>query len=366
VGVDSGGSFTKIVYFRPLSPPNLPSYVLRDQELPKELPGLHPDPNLEIIDKGTLKFIKIPRHKSHDFMDFVQQTNLHSQFKIERLNITGGGAFRLAHELTQKLQIIVEPLSETEMLVKGLNYLLENDLSNEVYTVDATTKEKSFGVLDHVKEDYFPYILVNIRSGVSILKINSKDSFERISGSTLGGGTFWALCRLLTNAKTYDQVQQLSDARNVDLYVGDIYGYDSTAPGYTKLGLSPDVIASSFGKVAIQEEIPELRSEDILRSLMFMIANNISQIAHLNAKIHNVERIIFAGGFLADNLYLLSRFSYALHFWSEEKMQALFLRHDGYLGALGAMLYKKDKINSFEPTLSKQDELVGDGMKKSD
>jgi len=280
-----------------------------------------------------------------------KKTNLHSQFKIDRLHITGGGAFRLATELQQKLQIIVEPLSETEMLVHGLNYLLEYDLANEIYTVDAVTKEKSFGVLDHIKGDIFPYLLVNIGSGVSILKILSKTSFERISGSTLGGGTFWALCRLLTNATTYDQVRELSqkgknnengDARNVDLFVGDIYGYDSSAPGYSKLGLSPDIIASSFGKVAIQEELEELRSEDVVRSLMFMFANNISQVAHLNAKLHNTERIIFAGGFLADNLYLLSRFSYALNFWSEGKMKPFFLRHDGYLGALGAMLHKRE------------------------
>jgi len=140
----------------------------------------------------------------------------------------------------------------------------------------------------------------------------------------------------------YGNSVKKGDARNVDLYVGDIYGYDSSAPGYAKLGLSPDIIASSFGKVAIQEELPELRSEDVVRSLIFMFANNICQVAYLNAKLHNIERIIFAGGFLADNLYLLSRFSYALHFWSEGKIQPFFLRHDGYLGALGAMLHKRD------------------------
>jgi len=98
------------------------------------------------------------------------------------------------------------------MLVRGLNYLMENDLANEVYTVDSVTKEKKFGISEHVR-DFFPYLLVNIGSGVSILKILSMNSFERISGSTLGGGTFWALCRLLTNATSYDQVRELSQKR---------------------------------------------------------------------------------------------------------------------------------------------------------
>jgi len=48
-------------------------------------------------------------------------------------------------------------------------------------------------------------------------------------------------------------------------------------------------------------------------------------------------------------MYLLGRFTYALNFWSEGKMEALFLRHDGYLGALGAMLHKKKKENGVLP-----------------
>jgi len=259
------------------------------------------------------------------------------------LGITGGGAYRLANEVKEKLKITVEPLGEMEMIVNGINFLMEKDLSNEVYTVDASTKEQKFGVLDHIKDSLFPYLLVNIGSGVSILKVTGDNSFQRVSGSTLGGGTFWALCRLLAKTYTYEQAQELSakgDAKNVDLFVGDIYGYDTSAPGYNKLGLSPEVIASSFGKVAIQEEVPDVRPEDMVRSLMFMIANNITQIAYLCAKLHNTDRIVFTGGFLAGNFYLMSRFSFALQFWSEAKIQALFLRHDGYLGALGAMLHR--------------------------
>lgn len=41
----------------------------------------------------------------------------------------------------------------------------------------------------------YPYLVVNIGSGVSILKVNSASSFERVSGSSIGGGTYWGLCR---------------------------------------------------------------------------------------------------------------------------------------------------------------------------
>lgn len=50
----------------------------------------------------------------------------------------------------------------------------------------------------------FPCLLVNIGSGVSIIKIDDYGKFERISGTSLGGGTLWGLLSLLTGAKSFD------------------------------------------------------------------------------------------------------------------------------------------------------------------
>ena len=70
------------------------------------------------------------------------------------------------------------------------------------------------------------------------------------------------------------------------------------------------------------------------------IINNISQIAHLEANKHELSRIIFAGGFVASNPYVWTRFAYAVEFWSKGTMRANFLSHDGYLGALGCLMSK--------------------------
>ena len=51
---------------------------------------------------------------------------------------------------------------------------------------------------------------MNIGSGVSLLKVDSETASERISGSSLGGGTFWGLCRLLTRVKNFDEMLELS------------------------------------------------------------------------------------------------------------------------------------------------------------
>jgi bifunctional damage-control phosphatase, subfamily II, fusion protein len=88
---------------------------------------------------------------------------------------------------------------------------------------------------------------------VSFVKVDGEGVFERISGTNLGGGTFWGLCRLLTRVRSFDKMLQLSsqgDSRKVDMLVGDIYG----GKDYQAIGLSADTIASSFGKVVSQEK----------------------------------------------------------------------------------------------------------------
>ena len=99
-------------------------------------------------------------------------------------------------------------LDEMRSLVDGLNFLLkhveqecfylpldEDDIrhpsiptklqAQPVYVNFRTTSEQ---------QPVFPYMLVNIGTGVSILKVNADGSYERISGSGLGGGTYWGRC----------------------------------------------------------------------------------------------------------------------------------------------------------------------------
>lgn len=73
----------------------------------------------------------------------------------------------------------------------------------------------------------FPYLVVNIGSGVSILKVSSPNKFERVSGSSLGGGTYWGLCRLLTRCASFEDVLDIAeqgDSTEIDMLVRDIYG----------------------------------------------------------------------------------------------------------------------------------------------
>ena len=44
--------------------------------------------------------------------------------------------------------------------------------------------------------ELYPFLLVNIGSGVSILEVRDLFDFSRVSGSALGGSTYWGLCKV--------------------------------------------------------------------------------------------------------------------------------------------------------------------------
>lgn len=258
---------------------------------------------------------------------------------------TGGGAHKYFDRLRRELGVEVRREEEMECLVLGLGFVLE--VPNEVFwfsdeLVQAISHPHAppfeMPILPDPSEPLprpspnppkynllfdskpgpvqFPFLLVNIGSGVSMLKVDDYDKFERISGTSLGGGTLWGLLSLLTGAKSFDEMLSLADKGDnsaVDMLVGDIYGQD-----YQKIGLKSSTIASSFGKVFRQESLGEdapvvdrkeqstsggaaldappctdvppideedrrkrFKAEDISRSLLYAISNNIGQIAYV-------------------------------------------------------------------------------------
>jgi type II pantothenate kinase len=73
----------------------------------------------------------------------------------------------------------------------------------------------------------FPKLLVSIGSGVSIIKVNDFNSYERVAGTMIGGGTLLGLANLLTGINDFDHIIELSQKGNhaeIDMLVKDIYG----------------------------------------------------------------------------------------------------------------------------------------------
>ena len=214
------------------------------------------------------------------------------------------------------------------------------------------------------RADVYPYLLVNIGSGVSMIKVSGPRQFERVGGTSLGGGTFWGILSLLTGARTFDEMLSMAeqgDNSGVDMLVGDIYGTD-----YGKIGLKSTTIASTFGKVFKMKRVAERNAEDgeglsngdqakaedniarfkigdMARSLLYAISNNIGQIAYLQSEKHGLQHIYFGGSFIRGHTQTMNTLSYAIKFWSKGQKQAYFLRHEGYLGSVGAFLKRQPR-----------------------
>lgn len=140
---------------------------------------------------------------------------------------TGGGAIKYAQLLREKLGAEPTKMDEIECVVRGCNFLL-NHIPDEAFSFQK--EEDDFKRVFHPnsKTGEFPYLLVNIGSGVSIICIHGNGKWERVGGTAMGGGTFWGLGRLLTGVANFDELLAMAEAgsrEGVDTLVKDIYGF---------------------------------------------------------------------------------------------------------------------------------------------
>ena len=145
---------------------------------------------------------------------------------------TGGGAHRFYEALGRELLVEVRREDEMACLIEGLRFITL--IPNEVYyfsdelihsvshphqpllhpqpqppqpmPLERPSPDPPKYAVTFVEHPVpqLPCLLVNIGSGVSIVKVDEDGSFERVSGTSLGGGTLWGLLSLLTPATTFD------------------------------------------------------------------------------------------------------------------------------------------------------------------
>ncbi|MCL7046901.1 hypothetical protein MKW94_021321 [Papaver nudicaule] len=352
LALDIGGSLIKLIYFS-----RHEDHLVDDKRKKtlKERLGLSNGSRRSYpILGGRLHFVKFETRKINECLDFIHSKQLHRGGIDPRgwsseapnndnavIKATGGGAYRFTDLFKERLGVSLDKEDEMDCLVAGANFLLKA-IRHEAFT--HMEGQKEFVQID--QNDLFPYLLVNIGSGVSMIKVDGDGSFERVSGTNVGGGTYWGLGKLLTKCKSFDELLELSqrgDNKVIDMLVGDIYG----GMDYSKIGLSASTIASSFGKtISENKELEDYSPEDISLSLLRMISYNIGQIAYLNALRFGLKRIFFGGFFIRGHAYTMDTISFAVHFWSQGAAKAMFLRHEGFLGALGAfMSYEKHGLD---------------------
>ncbi|XP_061868924.1 4'-phosphopantetheine phosphatase isoform X2 [Colius striatus] len=333
--IDIGGSLTKLAYYSTVQ-----HKVARVRSFDHSGKDIENEPLYEISVQeeitARLHFIKFENTYIETCLDFIKDHLVNTETKV--IKATGGGAYKFKDLIEKKLGLKVDKEDVMTCLIKGCNFVLRN-IPHEVFAYQKDSDTEFRFQTNH--PNIFPYLLVNIGSGVSIVKVETEDKFEWIGGSSIGGGTFWGLGALLTKTKKFDELLQLASKgqhTNVDMLVKDVYG-----GAYQTLGLSGNLIASSFGKSTTADK--EFSKEDMAKSLLHMISNDIGQLACLHAKLHNLDKIYFGGFFIRGHPVTMRTITYSINFFSKGEVQALFLRHEGYLGAIGAFLKGAEQDN---------------------
>ncbi|CDW82638.1 pantothenate kinase mitochondrial [Stylonychia lemnae] len=199
--------------------------------------------------------------------------------------------------------------------------------------IETKPKQQYFSL----KDDLYPYLLVNMRSGATFTRVDSKDSHTRLCGTSIGGSFCWGILRLLNyfdNPTEAVIAASKGDSSKVDMSVGEIYGQD-----YSSRGLPAKMIASSFGRLKDynQEQIQQVSKEDISRSLLTMTAVNILIFSNMIVKLHNLKKVVWIGVHV-DLLEYMQMSEQAFSMLAKEQSHLIFPRYHSFLGSLGLLL----------------------------
>lgn len=174
-------------------------------------------------------------------------------------------------------------------------YSLPHKDFRNIYLLGNIKSDPKEQIFYSIRENFYPYLLVNLRSGTNFLRVDSPTQYKRVIGTSIGAGTFIGISKLLFEGNDLSDALLAGlkgDSRNIDMSVGDIYGSN-----YDKIGLPAEVVASSFGKIKdyTPEQIKDLKKEDISLSILNMIMFNTLTIAHLVSQIEKIDKIVMIG-----------------------------------------------------------------------
>lgn len=191
--------------------------------------------------RGTFHFLRCETSALPAAMALVEASGWHHE--IREMCATGGGAQKYAGMVRERLGVTLVPGDELGCLVRGMAFLLAS-APDECYVLLKRTAvprplpcTSAASVASSLSASSpfggsgaaacFPYLVVNVGSGVSVMLVSSEREWRRVSGSSIGGGTYYGLCHLLTGLTSFDEMlaqSEMGDNMTVDLTVGDIYG----------------------------------------------------------------------------------------------------------------------------------------------
>lgn len=366
VGIDIGGTLAKIVVVAHAcciseTISRFPSALLTQDKFSDSENDIQPrDLCLDEVDCVDMSFamFSFTSRNIEPIIEFLKFLFQASKTVPRFINVTGGGALKFQSELrTGFPQTHFSKVDEMDAIAIGFSFLVRR--ANSAFLFDSQSQKRTPVPLDEVSAP-FPLLLVNIGSGVSMILIKGPADFKRVQGSPIGGGTVVGLGKALFQAKSFEEIMELSmvgDSSNVDLSVGELLG----APPNDEFW-NINTLAASLAKLNTLS-LGSISRSDLAQSIVRMVSYNIGYIAYLVSCLHNVNRIYFSGKYVNKHIPTMEAIAYAVKFYENwkpppcalethapepgspltlgyfgRKCEVRFLHQEGYVGAIGALL----------------------------
>lgn len=277
---------------------------------------------IRLENNNVLLLSQFPVESLDCVIDFLIANNLVGKDTV--IYATGGGSYKYDTKIQERLpQCKYQRQEEGQCFVDGTKHM--HQVSNSVIKYNV---ERLFTQIVTLERTY-PYFIVNIGSGISIVKVISEDSFERVTGTSIGGGTVYGLANSIMDLDSFDDLMAQCDIGTNCV--------DSFEHGHLSDNPHPWGLKASFG--AYQGDA---RHEDSARSIADMVSYNIGQIAYLVAKLHGVKRLFFTGFYTSNYRVTMDATAAAIDFMAksnkEEPMEVLVPLFGSYAGVLGCFL----------------------------
>lgn len=234
IGIDVGGSTTKIVGFR------------------------EGDSGRELITPFLVRATDPITSIYGAFGRFTSQNNL-SLDEIDKVMVTGVGATHMQQPIYN-----LKCQSVPEFSAVGLGGLYLSGLDEA--------------------------IIVSMGTGTAIVhakKNGKKTKIDYLGGTGVGGGTLLGLVRKMTGVETIEHIEELckdGDLNNIDLRVKDI----SKNAKYT--GVNEDLTAANFGKVSDMAT-----NADLALGVANMVAETVAMMSVFAARGRGVKDVVVIG-----------------------------------------------------------------------
>ena len=130
-------------------------------------------------------------------------------------------------------------------------------------------------------------IIVSMGTGTALIHARRGEEMEYLGGTGVGGGTIVGLSKKMLGVESIDNITSLAengDLAKIDLLVGDIIKSDGGSV------LASNLTASNFGKVS-----DIATPSDMAAGIINMVFETVGMMAIFAARMHKLSRIVLTG-----------------------------------------------------------------------